>query len=142
MLALASAALIAYLLIPGTLYRTFFSFFIPPKNFQRTRADEVRFAVLAATLPFLLAMLVTRNVAWAAHHPFSFSESPDQSKMDYRTVVGGSYNERYFPENSSRFWEAFNRVVRRQARFVTWFYIFVISEAILLGSLSRNLWRL
>jgi hypothetical protein len=132
---LASFALIGYLLIPGTLYRTVFSFFIPPRYFQRTRADEIRFAVLASALPFLLAILITA----AIHQPFGFPDTVEQNRLDYRTVVTGSYSEPLFRRDPAHFWEAFNRVVRRQARLLSWYYLWLAVEATLLGMASRRL---
>src|SRR5215469_16300330 len=134
---LASVALIAYVLIPGTLYRTVFGFFIPPRYFQRTRADEIRFAVLASVLPFSFALLIT----FAIHQPRGFSDSLAQRKLDDLTVVEGAYSEQFFHQDPSQFWEAFNRVMRRQARLLAWYYLGLAAEATLLGMASRRLWR-
>jgi hypothetical protein len=134
---LASFALIAYVLIPGTLYRTVFSFFIPARYFQRTRIDEIRFAVLASALPFFLALLMASTV----HHPFGFTNSVAQNRLDYRTVVADTYSEQLFHQDPSNFWQAFNRVMRRQARLLSWYYVWLVVEAALLGVASRRLWR-
>jgi hypothetical protein len=134
---LASFALIAYVLIPGTLYRTVFSFFIPPRYFQRTRTDEIRFAVLASALPFFFAILIASVI----RQPFGFPDSVSQNRLDYRTVVAGAYSEQLFHEDPSHFWQAFNRVVRRQGRLLAWYYLGLVVEATLLGMASRRLWK-
>lgn len=134
---LASLALIAYVLIPGTLYRTVFSFFIPARYFQRSRTDEIRFAVLASALPLFLALLMASTVG----HPFGFTDSVAQNRLDYRTVVADAYSEQLFHQDPSNFWQAFNRVMRRQARLLLWYYVWLVVEAALLGVASRRLWR-
>ena len=134
---LASVALIAYILIPGTLYRTVFSFFIPPRYFQRTRADEIRFAVLASVLPFSLALFITS----ATYHSPGAANSLAQRGLDDLTVVAGAYSESLFHQDPSHFWEAFNRVMHRQGRLLAWYYLGLAVEATLLGTASRRLWR-
>jgi hypothetical protein len=134
---LASFVLIAYVLIPGTLYRTVFSFFIPPRYFQRTKADEIRFAVLASVLPFFFALLIMS----ATDHPRGVPDSFEQRRLDNLTVVAGAYSEQVFRQDPSHFWEAFNRVMRRQTRLLAWYYLGLAVEAMLLGAASRRLWR-
>jgi hypothetical protein len=51
---LASYFVVAYLLVPRAIFRLS-SVFIPLKRFQRTRTEEITFAVLVALLPFVLA---------------------------------------------------------------------------------------
>lgn len=142
MLALiASGVVIAYLLIPGALYRILFSLFIPPKNFQRTRADDVRFAILAGVVPLGLAIFLVFEVGWTAHHPFPFpGDSLAQRQADYRSMFGGAYSEKLFDIDPSRFWHSLNHVLRRQARILSWYYLILVLEAIGLGSCSRKLW--
>lgn len=142
MLALiASVAIIVYFLIPGALYRTTIALFIPPRNFQRSRADDVRFAVLAGIVPLGLAIFLVTKIGWTSSHPFSFpGDSALQRLVDYRIVFGAAYSERLFSADPHRFWHAFNHVIRRQARILSWYYLMLILEAICLGICSKRFW--
>jgi hypothetical protein len=142
MLALiASGALVAYVLIPGALYRSLFSLFIPPRSFQRTRADEIRFAVMAGFIPLVLALLLAFEINWSSQHPFSFpNDTVPQRRADYRTVFGDAYSEDAFKRDPAQFWHALNHVLRRQARILFWYYLALASEAIFLGAFCLNLW--
>lgn len=142
MLALiASFAIITYFLIPGALYRTLIALFIPPRNFQRSRTDDIRFAVLAGIVPLGLSIFLVTTIRWTASHPFSFPcDSAVQRLADYRTVFGAAYSEKLFDANPYRFWHAFNHVIRHQARILSWYYLALILEAIGLGICSKRLW--
>jgi hypothetical protein len=142
MLALiATGALVAYLLIPGALYRSLFSLFIPPRNFQRTRTDEIRFAVMAGFIPLGLALFLAFGVNWSSQHPFSFAgDTVAQRRADYRIVFGDAYSEDLFRRNPDRFWHALNHVLRRQARILSWYYMSLALEAIVLGAACLRLW--
>jgi hypothetical protein len=142
MLALiATGALVAYLLIPGALYRSLFSLFIPPRNFQRTRTDEIRFAVMAGLVPLALALILAFELSWSSQNPFSFpNDTLEQRGADYRIVFGGAYSEELFRSNPAQFWHALNHVLRRQARILFWYYILLASEAIVLGACCLKIW--
>ncbi len=142
MLALiASAAVLAYLLIPGALYRVIFSLFIPPRNFQRSRTDEIRYAVLAGWLPLLVALVLVFKVGWAGLHPFPFpGDTVFQRTSDYRTMFAGAYDAEIFRKDPAKFWQALDHVLRRQARVLVWYYAALGLEAVVLGAASRRLW--
>lgn len=142
MLALiASAALIAYLLIPGALYRVVFSLFIPPRNFQRTRVDEVRYAVLAGLVPLLVVLFLVFKAGWTGLHPFQFpGDTVSQRRADYRTVFSGAYEGELFRKDPAQFWHALNHVLRRQARILSWYYLALALEAAGLGLAGLKLW--
>lgn len=142
MLALiASLAIIAYFLIPGALYRTLIALFIPPRNFQRSRTDDIRFAVLAGIVPLGLSIFLVTTIRWTASHPFSCpGDSAVQRWADYRTFFSAAYSEKLFDADPYRFWHAFNHVIRHQARILSWYYLILILEAIGLGLCSKRLW--
>ena len=137
---LASLGALLYILVPGALYQFFFKFFIPPRTFQRTKTEEFKFAVAVSLLPFILALLLI----WIgiAQQPFSVGGSWEQRRADYKQVFAGSYSDQLFRSDQGQFWKATTRVVRRQLRFLNWFYSFTVLEAILLGWLSRNIYRM
>lgn len=135
---LATYFVVAYLLIPGSLFSGFSSLFIPLKNFHRTRTQEVSFAVVAAALPFALALLCSWYAPVASRHPFYVEDSVEGRRADYRVVFSGAYSEEIFRRDPSTFWKATARVVRRQARFLFWYYIFVLAEAGVFALLIRR----
>src|SRR4051812_48319422 len=47
--------LVTYLLIPAGFFRWWVSHFVPLKNFQRTKTQEITFAVGSSVIPFLVA---------------------------------------------------------------------------------------
>lgn len=139
---LATYYVVAYLLVPSGLFRSLYSLFLPRIiKFQRTRTEEFTFAVLAAILPFCLALGLVWTVAtW----PFSVHEDSSSARRnEYHAVVGTAISDKGYEEGAkaSVWWRALNRVIRRQARFLTWYYILVLGEAGLFAWLTRNYGR-
>lgn len=139
---IASVAIVVYVLLPGVLFRTIFSFFLPLKKFQRSRTDEITFAVGIAFLPFVLAL----GLIWTVErpfgmYPFNFDDTVAQRRADYKMVFAGFYDEEVFRKQQSEFWKATTRVLRRQGRMLTWYYTLLLAEALLLGWLSLNYGR-
>lgn len=144
MLALiATAVLSVYVLLPGALYRVTYSSFIPLRNFQRTRTDEIVYAARVGIGPLLLALVLRFGAPWTSAHPFPVQQQNgvcQRAMNDYRWVFGAAYSEKLFDDNPTCFWQALNRVGRRQARFLTWFYVLLVGEAVCFGWASQKLW--
>jgi hypothetical protein len=139
---LATYFVVAYLLVPSGLFRAFYALSLPGIiKFQRTRVEEFTFAVLAALLPFLLALTLVWTVAdW----PFPMAGFSTADRRDaYRTVIGTAISDKIAPEGAQghAFWAASNQVIRRQARFLIWYYIFVVLESLLFAWLTHNYGR-
>jgi hypothetical protein len=117
---------VAYLLIPAALFRWFVALFIQLKNFQRTKTQEITFAVGASLLPFFLAWAV----AWTSFipHAMPIQQSWGDRRSDYKMVYAGIVDEKdALPQ---AFWKAVTRCGRRQADFLIFFYYpFVLIEA-------------
>jgi hypothetical protein len=130
---------VAYLLVPSGLFRSFYSLFFPRIiKFQRSRFEEFTFAVLASILPFLLALFLVWTVATL---PFSVhGQSAADRRRAYRIVIGAAISDTGFGEDvqAHDFWAATNQVIRRQSRFLVWYYIFVLTEAFAYAWLTRN----
>jgi hypothetical protein len=45
---------VAIFLVPGIVFRGFFSLFLPLRRFQRTRTEEIAFAVKVCAVPFAI----------------------------------------------------------------------------------------
>jgi hypothetical protein len=134
---LATFAVVAYLLVPSGLFRSFYSLFLPHIKFQRTRAEEFTFAVLASVVPFFLALALVWTVAgW----PFGIHHSSSVERRDaYRIVIGSAISDKAPEQGQNRvYWAATNQVIRRQARFLVWYYILVLLEAWICARLTRN----
>ena len=139
---LASYVLVAFLLIPGVLFKLVFSFWIPLRKFQRTRTEEITYAVLIALIPFVFSIWLVWNVDLFGNHPFYFTDSVGTKRADYVMLFSASYSEEIYKENLEGVWEAAGRISLRQRRFLTWYYVLVFLEAFALGVLTRNYGKL
>jgi len=84
----------------------------------------------------LLVWYVPLFNAW----PFPSQGTDQERRADYKIVTSALYSDAQFKEfdSSGKFWPAFTRCSRRQARLVFWLYLAVIGEGLLFGSLSNN----
>lgn len=142
--------LVSYILLPGALFRFFTSWFVPLKLFERTRTQEATFAVAVAVLPFALALAGVWFVPGMRTHPFRITpQTNQQRRQDYRRVVGmlvSSDPSRLLAGNITQSasaatetnWGPLNRVLRRQARFLIWYFFFTACEGLAFGFLARN----
>jgi hypothetical protein len=152
--------LVFYILIPGILFRFSSSLFVRLKLFQRTRTQEATFAVAVALLPFLLTLFGVWNLPVLRHHPFRIAEgTPRQRRQDYQRAIAliaspdpvkspaadnlanpePAANQQPLPyarDERQGNWHSLNRVLRRQARFLTWYFVFTIAEGLLFGYLA------
>src|SRR5277367_3474249 len=138
---IASAALVLFLLVPGFLFKSIFSLFIPLDKFNRTRSEELSFSAFAAIMPFALTFLAVTSVGWFGNHPFFFQDSIVQRANDYRAAFSSMYSESFFSQHQAEFWDASVRIAYRQARILVWLYSFTALEALLFGWLGKNFGR-
>jgi len=139
---IASAALVLYLLIPGILFKSIFSLFIPLDKFNRTRSEELSFSAFAAVAPFVLTFMAVTSLAWFGNHPFFLADSIAQKVSDYQTAFSCLYSEAFFSLHRAEFWGASLRIACRQGRILFWLYFFTAFEALLFGWLGKNFGRL
>ncbi len=142
--------LVFYILIPGVIFRFASSLFVRLKLFQRTRTQEATFAVSVALIPFALAFAGVWYAPIMRHYPFQVAEGTfAQRRLDYRRVTailtsgdvsrqlaGGASAENVAATNAN--WTALNHVLRRQARFLTWYYASIAFEGVLFGLLASK----
>lgn len=126
---------VAYLLIPAAVFRLIASLFVPLKTFERTKTQEIVFAVGAALLPFFLTWAFVVSDAW--HWPAPVKGSLGQRWPDYMLVFQAISNEKVFGEARSitEFWNAFSRVWRRQLNFLSCYYFWTAIEGVVFGLL-------
>ena len=156
MIALVSSFfLIFYILIPGALFRFTTSFSsIKLKSFQRTRTQEATFAVAVALLPFAVALIGVWYVPVVRHQPFAIREGTNAARrQDYRRVgelILTSDLPKLTACNSSQtqtqaqtpcaatspYWSSLTQVLRRQARFLTWYFVAILAEGWAFGFLA------
>src|SRR5476649_1168488 len=80
--------IVAYILIPGILFRFPASLFVKLRLFQLTRTQEATFGVAVSLLPFALAWLAVWHAPVARNYPFPQAESSVHAyKEDYRRVM-------------------------------------------------------
>jgi hypothetical protein len=149
MIALVTTAfLVFYILVPGILFRFASSLRVRLKLFQRTRTQEATFSVAVALLPFAFALYGTWNLALLRHQPFAIAdETPSLRQQDYRraiSVVTSSEASKFLSGDLADSkahadnWSAINRVLRRQTRFLFWYFIAASCEGWLFGYLASK----
>jgi hypothetical protein len=135
--ALAASLLITlYLLVPSSLFRLFFGFFVPLRSFARTRGEELFQAVASVFIPICLTSILVWTVSPFKRYPLGFIDTTQARSADYKLVASALYSEAIFKENGDAFWKALNRTELRQGRFLIWYYFFVLIEGVLVGVLS------
>jgi hypothetical protein len=144
--------LIFYILVPGVLFRFLSSWFVPLKLFERTRTQEATFAVAVALLPFGAALFGVWNLPIMRHLPFPIVEGTfAERRQDYRrvaTLLSSSDASRLLlaspgatatsPLTGDAHWRSLNRVLRRQGRFLAWYFAFVAIEGVCFGLLAKR----
>jgi hypothetical protein len=149
---LTTCFLIFYILVPGVLFRFLSSWFVPLKLFERTRTQEATFAVAVALLPFAAALFGVWRLPIMRHLPFPIVEETfSERRQDYRrvaTLLSSSDASRLLlaspgaasttaPSGEAN-WRSLNRVLRRQARFLAWYFTFVAIEGVCFGLLAKR----
>jgi hypothetical protein len=129
-----SVAVLLYILVPGGLFRLITSFAIPVKS-QKTRTQEFTFAALFGLVPFLLAL----GLVWG-NWPWPTNESIAQRRLVYRTAFTSLASDKQLDDaiNHKVYWPHVDSVLRRQWRFLFWYYIFVGVEAWLVLWLAKG----
>lgn len=148
MIALLTTYLIlAYILVPGPLFRVPASFFIKLRLFQLTKTEEVIFGCVVAVLPFGLAALTVWNFPYARNHPFQLSEANRADyRVDYRrtlTLIVAEDPARFLEPSPAAvqrnpYTRSLEDLGRRQLRFLSWFYGFIVIEGALFGFLTKH----
>jgi hypothetical protein len=147
--------LVFYILIPGALFRFATSFStVKLKSFQRTRTQEATFAVAVALVPFALALIGVWTLPVLRHHPFPIREGTlAERRLDYRRV-----GEMLLTSDLSKlaacnpaapcpaiqsYWSSLDLVLRRQARFLSWYFLFTFAEGLAFGLFASKYgdWR-
>lgn len=144
MLALVSSLLlVVYLLIPEAAFRLIFNLFVPVRNLVLSRTETVYRAALIASVPFVAAYLMVWFVPFAQQHPFHINDTVQLRRADYKVLVSAMYSEQEFSKSKPEFWPALTRASRRQGRLLTWYLIWVIFLALVMGIIARNIphWR-
>src|SRR5580658_9433887 len=90
MIALLTTYLVlAYVLIPGVLFRTWAGFFVKLRLFQLSKTQEATLGCLVAFLPLLLANWTVWKCPFAQQHPFPYTYGTlEDYKSDYRLAFG------------------------------------------------------
>jgi hypothetical protein len=127
---IVSYFLLAYLLIPAAIFRTS-SIFIPLKKFQRSRTEEITFAVWISVIPFVGAWILITVLRCA----------PLDRWDDYKEIIAGSYSDAIFKSTLNRFWRSTANVYFGQSRFLIWYYPLCFVQAGVFVLLVRNYGR-
>lgn len=134
----ASCVIFFYALVPAAIFRTIFSFRIPFRYVQRDRVEQIWVDICFSLLPFLVALCCVWHAPWLRSHPWYFPDNPVQKQTDYQLVISSWHSDAFFNVHAHDYWPAWCRVIARQARLLTWFYILTAFEGILCGWLALN----
>lgn len=146
MIALFTTYLIlAYVLIPGVLFRVFAGYLVKLRLFQLSKTQEVTLGVLVSLAPLVFANLFVWKIPVARTYPFpytygSVAEYKRAYKIGLGLVVSEDPEKLLNPtgEPNSPYEQAFSAIWHRQLRFLSWYYIFSVTEAVIFGLLARN----
>jgi hypothetical protein len=136
----ATGLIVALLLVPGLIFRSCFSFFLPLRKFQRTRTEELAFAVKVCFVPLAVATLL----AWSSHFPVRGPLPPhvggDGLRPALFTVLWSAFDDA--PYKGEPTFRAFAQASRQTwiavANWLLCYYALLAIEAGLLGWLSSN----
>lgn len=138
---IASLVVLFYLLVPGGLFRLVTVSRLSLKRFHTIKAQEITFALLTSLLPFSFAIMLVWSVCT---QPFPTRESYAKRRQSYRTFFQAMTSEKRLEESLkikpgnftsedpyelAPFWSATDSVLKRQGRFLVWYYFLVIVEA-------------
>ncbi len=132
----ASVLLTLYLLIPSSIFRWIFGFYVPLRSFVRTRGEEIFQGVMSVVFPLALTLILVWTIPPFDKYPFNFPDTSQIRRADYKMVVSALYSEGVFTQSGDAFWKALTRTGRRQGRFLVWYYLLIIAEGFLVGKLS------
>ena len=141
MLALVLSFLVVlYLIVPDAIFRFVFKWFVPLRTLVPAKPETIYRAVVLASIPFVITMLVVWYAPLFNAWPFPVEGTAQKRRADYKIVASALYSDAQFNkfDSSGEFWPAFTRSSRRQARLLVWFYLAVCGEGLLFGFLSAN----
>jgi hypothetical protein len=145
---IASLVILFYVLVPSAIFRLVASLILPIKKFHKTKVQDFTFSVSICIVPALVAILL---VWYVVHWPFPTStESLADRRLAYRTFLVAMDSDKEL-EQSLRppltasgqpgkpiFWWSVNSVLKRQGRFLFWFYFLVALEGKFVSWLART----
>ena len=130
MIALVASILIAlYLLIPSSLFRLCFGLYVPLRNFERTRSEEILQGLLSTVLPIIIAVSLIipfRMVSGLA------------ARADYKLVFSALYSEDIFAKSGGAFWAALGKASTQEVCFLLLYYFLIAIEGLGLGKLANS----
>lgn len=140
---LTTYLIVAYILIPGVLFRLPASFFVQLRLFQLSKTEEATLGCFVSVMPFLLALFFVWHVPPARNHPFPYSKSYLVGYRDvYRhalTVIVAEDPSRLLEAASGKrtvYEESLVNIEHRQMRFLSWYYLFIVVESVCFGFLT------
>ena len=131
-----SVLLLAYVIVPGIVFRRIFHVFVPLRRIQWSRTDELTAFVMTIIVPALAAFLIVIYTQYFGHHPFGFDDSIVLKWNDYKDILSASYSEKFFDGHRLELIAAVEIACRRQCHFLAWYYVATVLWASLCGLLA------
>jgi len=133
---LVSVFIVAYVVVPGVLFRYVFSFFVPLRAFDRTRTLELAYSVVVCLVPFVAALWLVQNTR-VGSWPLSFPDTWAQRDADYKAVLLACFGDR-LAVSGDDLWNAAMRSGKRHGRLLFWYSSLVVVEALALGLIASK----
>src|SRR5712675_844455 len=122
----ASAAILVYFVLPGILFRLFFSFFIPLRTFDRSRSLEISYTFVICLIPLIVGFLITKGACWVRPWPI------------HRMFLTALVNENAMKLLGDRFWTVAQCSLTHQWHMIACYYVLLVLGSLVLGALARN----
>src|SRR5882672_2071612 len=122
----ASAAILVYFVLPGILFRLFFSFFIPLRTFDRSRSLEISYTFVTCLIPLILGFLITNDDCWVRPWPI------------HRMFLTALVNENAMKLLGDRFWTVAQCSLTHQWHTVICYYMLLVLGSLILGAIARS----
>lgn len=120
----------AYFVVPDLLTRFVFSFYFVRKASTGTRSEEILRAAFWATVPLAIAWC-TRHIGWWS--------VPSGTLSSAQTVFASLYSDRFFEQNPSAFYTAFQAFATFNIRLLVRTYVIVVAGAASFGWFALQL---
>jgi hypothetical protein len=128
---IASYVLVAFFFVPAALFRW------QPRSIlqkiQRTRTEEITFAVTASVIPLVLSFICLDL--------FSHWNVLPGNWTDYREIFAASYSDEFFRATQDKFWASLGRVSCGQIRLLLLLWPLALLEGYIFLVLVRNYGR-
>ena len=132
--------IVALFLIPGVIFRGFFSLFLPLRKFQRTRLEEIAFAVKVSVVPLATVIGVVWLTDLAFHFPISTGTDRGSLLPGISLVLRAAVDDTFVHSDAgfATYMHASRQVLSWAGNVLLGYYLLLAVEGCLLGLIGRQ----